>query len=95
MRAARVDDNHVAVVEALRKAGAMVQSLAGVGDGVPDLLIGIRGKLALFEIKDGSKSPSRRKLTPDQVKWHEQWAGYPVCTVDCVEAALRMLAVMK
>ena len=40
MRAARVDDNHVAVVEALRKAGAMVQSLAAVGDGVPDLLIG-------------------------------------------------------
>jgi len=95
VRAARVDDNHVAVVEALRKAGAMVQSLAAVGDGVPDLLIGIRGKLALFEIKDGSKSPSRRKLTPDQVKWHEQWAGYPVFTVDCVDAALRMLAVMK
>jgi len=95
VRAAKVDANQAAVVDALRKAGAMVQSLAGVGEGVPDLLIGIRGKLALFEIKDGSKSPSRRKLTPDQVKWHQKWAGYPVCTVDGVEAALRMLAVMK
>lgn len=95
MRAARVDANHVAVVEALRKAGANVQSLAGVGKGVPDLLVGIRGKLALFEVKDGNKRPSQRKLTEDQVLWHEQWAGYPVCTVDSVDAALRMLAVMK
>lgn len=95
MRAAKVDANHAEVVEALRKAGANVQSLAEVGRGVPDLLVGIRGKLALFEIKDGSKPPSQRKLTPDQIAWHEQWAGFQVCTVDSVEAALRMLAVMK
>ena len=95
MRACRIDANHTAVVTALRKAGAKVESLAGVGNGVPDLLVGIRGKLALFEVKDGSKSPSKRKLTEDQIKWHEEWAGYPVCTVDGIEAALRMLAVMK
>jgi hypothetical protein len=94
MRACRVDDNHVAVVKALRQAGATVQSLAGVGKGVPDLLVGIRGKTALFEVKDGAKVPSARKLTDDQLKWHAAWQGGTLAVVDGPEAALRMLAVM-
>lgn len=94
MRACKVDANHVAVVAALRKAGATVQSLAGVGKGVPDLLVGIRGKTALFEVKDGAKVPSARKLTDDQLKWHAAWQGGTLSVVDGPEAALRMLAVM-
>ena len=94
MRACKVDDNHAAVVNALRKAGATVQSLAGVGKGVPDLLVGIRGKTALFEVKDGAKVPSARQLTGDQLKWHAAWQGGTLAVVDGPEAALRMLAVM-
>lgn len=94
MRAARIDNNHVAVVKALRQAGATVQSLAGVGKGVPDLLVGIRGKTALFEVKDGAKVPSARRLTEDQLKWHAAWQGGTLAVVDSPEAALRMLAVM-
>lgn len=94
MRACKVDSNHVAIVAALRKAGATVQSLAGVGKGVPDLLVGIRGKTALFEVKDGAKVPSARKLTEDQLKWHAVWQGGTLAVVDSPEAALRMLAVM-
>lgn len=41
-RAARTDANQTAIVEALRKCGASVQSLAAVGKGVPDLLVGLR-----------------------------------------------------
>ena len=94
MKACRIDANHVAVVKALRQAGATVQSLAGVGKGVPDLLVGIRGKTALFEVKDGAKVPSARKLTPDQLAWHAAWQGGTLAVVDGPEAALRMLAVM-
>lgn len=94
MKACRIDSNHVAVVKALRQAGATVQSLAGVGKGVPDLLVGIRGKTALFEVKDGAKVPSARKLTPDQLAWHAAWQGGTLAVVDSPEAALRMLAVM-
>ena len=94
MKAARVDANHVAVVAALRKAGATVQSLAGVGKGVPDLLVGIHGKTALLEVKDGAKVPSARRLTEDQLKWHAAWQGGTLAVVDGPEAALRMLAVM-
>jgi Holliday junction resolvase len=95
MRAAKVDANHVQVVEALRAAGATVQSLAGVGKGVPDLLVGHQGHTLLMEVKDGDKSPSQRKLTEDQLKWHREWNGGTLAVVDGPEAALRVLGVIK
>ena len=95
MRAARIDANHEQVVSALRAAGASVQSLAGVGKGVPDLLVGFQGKTLLMEVKDGRKTPSARQLTEDQLKWHGAWNGGPLAVVDGVDAALRMLGVMK
>ena len=95
MRAARIDANHEQVVSALRAAGASVQSLAGVGKGVPDLLVGFQGKTLLMEVKDGRKTPSERRLSEDQVRWHGAWRGGPLAIVDGVDAALRMLGVMK
>ena len=95
MRAAKIDANHEQVVSALRAAGASVQSLAGVGKGVPDLLVGFQGKTLLMEVKDGRKTPSERRLTEDQVRWHGAWSGGPLAIVDGVDAALRMLGVMK
>jgi hypothetical protein len=44
-----------------------------VGQGVPDLLVGLRGKTYLMEIKDGQKPPSDQKLTPDQLEWINAW----------------------
>lgn len=95
MRAARVDQNHDQVVTALRAAGATVQSLAGVGKGVPDLLVGFKGQTLLMEVKDGFKSPSRRLLTEDQLKWHGSWNGGALAVVDSPDAALRMIGVLK
>ena len=94
-RAAKVDANQQKVVEILRAAGATVQSLAAVGHGCPDLLVGWGGKTLLMEIKDGSKVPSAQKLTDDQIKWHGAWMGGPLAVVDGPEAALRMLGVLK
>jgi Holliday junction resolvase len=95
MRAARTDANHIQVVSALRAAGATVQSLAAVGKGVPDLLVGHQGHTLLMEVKDGDKSPSQRKLTEDQLKWHREWNGGTLAVVDGPEAALRALGVIK
>lgn len=92
--AAKIDSNQNEVVNALRKAGASVQSLAALGKGVPDLLVAIRGVNLLMEIKDGNKPKSAQKLTEDQLKWHGAWQG-PVCIVDGPEAALRMLGVVN
>ena len=78
-RAARVDGNHVEIIEALLSvAGVTVHSLAGVGCGCPDLLVGAEGKTYLVEVKDGAKTPSRRTLTHDQQKWIRKWTGSAV-----------------
>lgn len=91
-RAARTDATHTAIVEALRKSGATVHSLAAVGRGMPDLLVGHAGQTLLLEVKNGALSPSRRQLTPDQQDFMRTWTGGPVAVVDGVEAALRVLA---
>ena len=93
--AAKIDANQEQVVLALRAVGASVQTLAAVGKGVPDLLVGYQGKTILLEVKDGRKPPSARKLTEDQLKWHGAWRGGPLAVVDGPDAALRMLGVMK
>ena len=95
MRAAKIDANHEAVVLALRLAGATVQSLAGVGNGVPDLLVGYKGQTLLLEIKDGFKPPSKRALNEDQLRWHGSWKGGALAVVDSPDAALRMIGVIK
>lgn len=69
---AKVDANQPEIVDALRAAGCFVTSLAGIGKGVPDVLVGSDGKWFLMEIKDGSKPPGQRKLTDDEIKWHQK-----------------------
>lgn len=90
-RAARVDENQQSIVKALMKVGCSVQSLAAIGAGVPDLLVGFRRSTYLLEIKDGSKSPSKRKLTEPQKRWHLGWNGRPVDVVTDVDDALRVI----
>ena len=72
-QAAKIDDNQSQIVRALRKAGCNVMSLAAVGNGCPDLLAYRAGVLTMLEVKDGAKSPSRRKLTPHQERFHVDW----------------------
>ena len=92
-RAARVDDNQREIVEELRRAGCSVWSLAGVGKGVPDLAVGFRGRNLFLEVKDGSKPPCKRKLTPDEEAFHASWRGH-VAVVESVEDALKIVGVM-
>jgi len=87
---AKVDSNHREIVSALRDAGASVQSLAQIGRGVPDLLVGWRGKNFCFEVKDKSKKPSERELTTDEKAWHYAWTGQ-VCVIETVEDAFKVL----
>jgi hypothetical protein len=63
-----------------------------VGKGVPDLLCGYQGRNVLLEIKDGSKPPSKRKLNPDQVEWHDKWRGQ-VCVVNNLDEAIEALGI--
>lgn len=89
-RAAKIDANQAAIVAALRSVGAGVQSLAAVGQGCPDLVVGFRGNCFLIEVKDGSKPPSARGLTDAQLRWHALWPGQ-VAIAESEDDALRII----
>ena len=86
-RAARKDANHQAIVQALRDARCQVLDLGAVGNGCPDLLVRRGDRLILLEVKDGSKPPSERRLTPDQVVFHREW-GDSVKVVNSLAEAM-------
>lgn len=91
-RAAKIDANQPEIVADLRKVGCSVISLAAVGKGVPDLLVGFGTKNYLLEVKDGSKPPSARRLTKDQVEWHRLWNG-SVFTITSTQEALDAMGI--
>jgi hypothetical protein len=88
-RASRTDGNQAKIVAALRSYGCSVQLLHTVGQGCPDLMIGIHGRTGLLEVKDGDKPPSARQRTEDQKRWMSEWRGGPVGLVTHVDGALR------
>ena len=87
-RNARIDKNHPEVVEAFRKLGASVLSLAPLGRGIPDLLVAIGGVTWLIEIK--SKKGKENDL---QLEWAENWRGARAVVRDTqgVETVIKMM----
>jgi hypothetical protein len=81
----RTDANHKQIVQSLRDIGATVQSLANVGAGCPDILVGFRGANYLIEIKRPGK-----RLRQNQRDWHNNWRG-EVTTVRSIDEALRVV----
>jgi hypothetical protein len=95
-RAARVDANQSEIVAALRAIGVGVKDMSGVGDGVPDLACLWRGQTFWVEIKNGNRPPSARKLTVEQVRFHNdaRLAGVKVHVVSTVDEALAVFGTM-
>jgi hypothetical protein len=86
----RIDANQNQIVDAMRKAGAVVRIISQ-GDGIPDLLVGYKGYTILMEVKDGDKVPSARKLTEPEQKFFDDWRGGMLAVVNSVEEALEIL----
>ena len=85
-RYGRIDSNHAEIAQALRAIGCSVMSLASLGNGCPDLLVGIFKRNLLLEVKDGDKSPSEQRLTVMEREWHETWKGQVVVVHNVDEA---------
>lgn len=88
--ASKVDRNQAEIVQALEAIGCSVESLAAVGKGCPDLLVGYHRRNFLFEIKDPAGPPSKRRLRPSQVEWHGDWRGQ-VAKVETVKEAIEIV----
>lgn len=84
----KVDDNQKEIVKAFRDLGYSVRSTAIIGKGFPDIICGKYGHNWLFEIKDGKKRPSERKLSEDEETFWRDWLGsvHLILSVDDVTA---------
>jgi hypothetical protein len=74
-------------VDVLRQVGAAVQSIAPIGGGCPDLLVGFRDRNYVLEIK---MPGSERRLTEKERVWIRNWRGQ-VNVVTSVEDALAVI----
>ena len=90
--ARKVDANHAAIRQALRRAGWYVRDQSRVGEGWPDLFLAKGGTVLLAEVKDGSKVPSAQRLTPMQAELHVALgrAGVKVVVLRSVEDAIQL-----
>ena len=86
---ARRDDNHKAMIETLRNLGISVADTAQLGSGFPDCVCAYGFMTCLVEIKDGEKSPSERKLTSDEEKFHKNWRG-KIFIVESIDDCLKV-----
>ncbi len=81
------DANETEIVAALVRVGcSVVRVYLADAAGVPDLLVGFRGRTYLLEVK----VPGGR-LDKRQRQWHAEWRGGPVLVVDGVREALAAL----
>lgn len=58
----RVDNTQYEIVDALRGAGCTVWSLASIGGGMPDLLVGRAGVNYLLEVKSAKGRLTRLEM---------------------------------
>ncbi len=86
----RTDANQTDIVKVLRKCGLSVEITSAIGGGFPDIAVGHRGLNWLFEVKDGAKPPSQRRLTKEELDWHAEWSGQ-VHVVESAEQALKVI----
>jgi hypothetical protein len=93
-KSGRRDANHAAIVAGLRALGHFVVDLAGVGDGVPDLLVwpyrpgALEAAPRFIELKVG-----KGKLRASQRYWRmgAELRGIRVATARSLDEALEVL----
>lgn len=91
--AARVDANQPELVKALRKVGGLWIPVGYPFDG----LAGFSGRWTPIEVKDGSKEPARRALTPAQVDFFRDCAAYglPAAKCESVDELLKAIGAVR
>jgi hypothetical protein len=84
----RRDANERGIIDGLRKIGAEVWQLDKPGD----LLVFYRGLWSVLEVKDGDKSPSRRKLTDDETEAHARLPANAIPIVLTLDQAIAAIS---
>ena len=72
--AAKKDDNHTEIVSVFKRLGWSVLDISQIPN-TADIVIANGTRYCVVEIKDGSKSPSKRKLTYGERQFVDEWRG--------------------
>jgi len=68
----KIDSNQKQIVKRLREIpGVSIVSIASVGNGTPDIIVGYKNFNYLIELKSSSIS----KLTEQEIKFIKDWKG--------------------
>jgi hypothetical protein len=68
----RTDLNQSSIVRSLRALGFSVFITSNLGDGFPDLCVGVRGHNIFFEVKRPGRAGD---MTPAERLFHSEWRG--------------------
>ena len=72
--AARKDDNHSEISNAFERLGWSVLDIHQIPN-CADIIVGKWKRSIVIEIKDGSKPPSKQKLTQGEISFRDRWRG--------------------
>jgi hypothetical protein len=86
----RVDANQPELVTVMRKLGCSWRSTHEI-PGALDGIIGVAGIDQRIEIKDGSKPPSARKLTPAEQDEFDMWRGRPPRIIESIGQLIELV----
>jgi hypothetical protein len=98
----RADANHKAIADAIRAIGYPVMDLSAAGNGVEDLLVGLRrydpnwARYDCWWLVVEAKNLKGRGLrfTDDQVEWRDRTQGWPRITVTSGQDAVDQIRKM-
>jgi hypothetical protein len=91
--AARVDGNHAELRQQAQQLGLFWVDTFRLGKGAPDAFVCRWGEWWAVEIKDPAQPPSKRRLTPDEERWHDEAAqtqDAPVAVVETIDDLLAL-----
>jgi hypothetical protein len=88
--AARVDENHAAIVAGLRRIGASVLDIHQLPNCF-DILVGYRRRTFLVEIKNPLQPKSARKLTDGERAFMETWQGSEYHVIETLNEVIKII----
>jgi hypothetical protein len=91
----KTDKNHKEILDQCRQIPQLSAfSTHTMGKGFPDIVIGYKGLNYLFEIKDGEKPQSARRLTQAESEFFCHWKGQ-VNVIHTIQDILEVLQIKK
>jgi hypothetical protein len=93
-QAAKKDGNHNSLFGLAQQVCDAVFDTSAAGNGFPDFVCARNGNVYLVEVKNDQLPPSKRRLTPQEIKFHTVWQRVAPTKVAVVKDDKEFLALV-